>query len=86
MQIVERALFPKLKNSLSDKRVVVITGMRRVGKTTTLHWLLDQVPSNNKIFLDLERLDQRSVFQESNYELVLTYFRNLGLEIGRAHV
>jgi len=36
MQIVERALFPKLKNSLSDKRVVVITGMRRVGKTTTL--------------------------------------------------
>ncbi|MHB8193379.1 MAG: ATP-binding protein [Bellilinea sp.] len=80
MQIVERALFPKLKNSLSDKRVVVITGMRRVGKTTTLHWLLDQVPSNNKIFLDLERLDQRSVFQESNYELVLTYFRNLGLD------
>lgn len=80
MQIVERALFPKLKNSLSDKRVVVITGMRRVGKTTTLHWLLDQVPSNNKIFLDLERLDQRLVFQESNYELVLTYFRNLGLD------
>jgi predicted AAA+ superfamily ATPase len=54
--------------------------MRRVGKTTTLRWLLDQVTSTNKIFLDLERLDQRAVFQESNYELVLNYFRNLGMD------
>ena len=54
--------------------------MRRVGKTTTLRWLLDQVPSTNKLYLDLERIDQRSVFQESNYELVLNYFRNLGVD------
>jgi predicted AAA+ superfamily ATPase len=42
--------------------------------------LLDQVPSINKIFLDLERLDQRAVFQETNYDLVLNYFRNLGMD------
>lgn len=53
--------------------------MRRVGKTTTLRWLLDQVHSDNKIYLDLERLDQRAVFQESNYDLVLNYLRNLGM-------
>lgn len=80
MKIIERSLFPSLKNALSDQRIIVITGMRRVGKTTTLRWLLDQVPSTNKIFLDLERLDQRAVFQESNYELVLNYFRNLGMD------
>ncbi len=79
MQIVQRSLFPALKNALSDQRVIVISGMRRVGKTTTLKWLLDQVPSANKIFLDLERLDIRAVFMESNYELVIDYFRNLGL-------
>ena len=80
MQIIERFLFPVLKKALSDRRIIVITGMRRVGKTTTLRWLLDQIPSTNKIYLDLERLDQRALFQESNYEIVLSYFRNLGMD------
>ena len=80
MKTIERSLFPLLKTALPDQRIIVITGMRRVGKTTTLRWLLDQIPSTNKIYLDLERLDQRAVFQESNYELVLNYFRNLGMD------
>ena len=80
MTIIQRSLFPQLKMALADQRIIVITGMRRVGKTTTLRWLLDQVPSPNKIFLDLERLDLRNLFQESNYEIVLDYFRNLGLD------
>jgi uncharacterized protein len=80
MDTIERPIYRLLKNSLADQRIVVITGMRRVGKTTTLHWLLDQIPSENKIYLDLERLDQRSVFQEQNYDLVLDYLRNRGMD------
>lgn len=80
MKIIDRSIFSELKAALTDQRIIVITGMRRVGKTTTLRWLLDQVSSENKIYMDLERLDQRAVFQESNYELVLNYFRNLGLD------
>lgn len=80
MQTIERSLFPVIKKSLSDRRVIVIIGMRRVGKTTTLKWLLEQVPTINKIYLDLERLDQRAVFQESNYDLVIQYLRNRGLD------
>lgn len=83
MQTIERSIFPALKETLSDQRIVVITGMRRVGKTTSLRWLLDQVPSPNKIYLDLERMDQRAVFQESNYDLVLNYLRNRGLDIAQ---
>jgi uncharacterized protein len=83
MQIIERSLFPILKNALSDRRIVVITGMRRVGKTTTLHWLLDQIPTPNKIFLDLERLDHRAIFQENNYDLVLNALRNQGLDVAQ---
>lgn len=79
MKILERRIFPALNRALADQRIIVITGMRRVGKTTTLRWLLEQVNSNNKIFIDLERLDQRAVFSEKNYELVVQYFRNLGL-------
>jgi predicted AAA+ superfamily ATPase len=80
VKIIERSLFPALRKALSDQRVIVITGMRRVGKTTTLSWMLDQVLSTNKIYLDLERRDQRAVFQESNYELVWDYFCNLGMD------
>jgi predicted AAA+ superfamily ATPase len=78
--VYQRYLFPILKDALADTRVVVITGMRRVGKTTTLHWLLDQVSSTNKTYLDLERLDQRAVFEESNYDLVINFLRNRGLD------
>jgi hypothetical protein len=80
MNTYPRLLFPDLKETLADNRAVVITGMRRVGKTTSLHWLLDQVASPNKIYLDLERLDQRAVFQESNYDLVINFLRNRGLD------
>lgn len=83
MNTFPRSLFPALKNALADNRAVVITGMRRVGKTTSLHWLLDQVQSSNKIYLDLERLDQRAVFQESNYDLVINFLRNRGMDSGQ---
>ena len=83
MKIIDRPIFAQLKTALADQRIIVITGMRRVGKTTTLRWLLGQVSSPNKIYLDLERVDQRAVFQESNYELVLSYLSNLGLDIGQ---
>jgi predicted AAA+ superfamily ATPase len=83
MPIHSRSLFPALKVALEDRRAIVITGMRRTGKTTSLRWLLDQAPSQNKLYLDLERLDQRAVFQESNYELVLDYLRNRGLDVAQ---
>jgi hypothetical protein len=72
-----------LKDALGDQRAVVITGMRRVGKTTSLHWLLEQVNSKNQIYLDLERLDQRTVFQENNYDLVINFLRNRGLDLNQ---
>lgn len=80
MNIIPRRIFPRLSEVLGDNRAIVITGMRRVGKTTTLRWLLDQVPSGNKIFLDLERADLRAVFHEPNYEIVLGYLRSQGLD------
>ena len=83
MKIVERTIFPILLKALADRRMVVITGMRHVGKTTTLRWLLDKVPSSNKLYLDLERLDQRAVFAEPNYDLVLEFLRNRGLDPGQ---
>ena len=36
MKTIPRMLFPALKEALNDRRVIVITGMRRTGKTTSL--------------------------------------------------
>ena len=83
MNIITRTLFPALQRALADQRVIVITGQRRVGKTTAARWLLDQAPTDNKLYLDLERLDQRAVFGESNYDLVLNFLRNRGLDPAR---
>lgn len=81
MPTYPRLIFPALQGALADQRAIVITGMRRTGKTTSLRWLLDQVPGENKVYLDLERLDQREVFQERNYDLVLDYLRNRGMNV-----
>lgn len=83
MTTFPRILFPALARALDDQRAIVITGQRRVGKTTAVRWLLDQAPTSNKLYLDLERLDQRAVFNESNYDLVLNYLRNRGLDLGQ---
>ena len=83
MPTYNRSIFPALKDALADRRAIVLTGMRRTGKTTALRWLLGQVESENKIYLDLERLDQRAVFQENNYDLALDYLRNRGLDASR---
>jgi predicted AAA+ superfamily ATPase len=80
MPTYPRSIFTALQSALADQRAIVITGMRRTGKTTSLCWLLDQVPGKNKIYLDLERLDQREVFRENNYDLVLDYLRNRGID------
>ncbi len=83
MSTFSRTIFPALLSALADQRVIVLTGMRRVGKTTTVKWLLEQIPSPNKLYLDLERLDQRAVFQESNYEVVASFLRNRGLDLAQ---
>lgn len=81
MQVIERKKFQVLQRSLEDQRILVITGMRGVGKTTALRWLLDQVASINKVYLDLGRLDQRSVFEQHNVDDLVSYLGSLGLTI-----
>ncbi|MBI5122617.1 ATP-binding protein [Candidatus Roizmanbacteria bacterium] len=65
-----RLLFPRLEAELNSKEVIVITGMRRVGKTTALTHLYGLVKSKNKTMLDLENPLHRKLFEEENYDAV----------------
>jgi len=63
-----RRLFPILEAHLQERFVTTITGMRRVGKSTALHFLMEKVPHHNKIYLDLERVENRYIFQQHSYK------------------
>lgn len=74
-----RKIFPILKKHLTEKQITVITGMRRTGKTTLLRQLLAESPLSNKLYLDLERLDNRELFLQKNYEVTLKALASRGL-------
>ncbi|HHD92287.1 MAG TPA: ATP-binding protein, partial [Candidatus Portnoybacteria bacterium] len=74
-----RKIYPQLKKHLGVRQITVITGMRRTGKTTLLRQLLKDIPSQNKLYIDLERLDNRELFSQKNYDNILRELKNRGL-------
>jgi len=64
MQFLFRKIYPELEKHLAEKQITVLTGMRRTGKTTLLLRLMEQVHSENKIYIDLQRADNRELFSE----------------------
>lgn len=77
----QRKIFPSLKAHLNQKQITVITGMRRTGKTTLVKELIKSINSKNKLYIDLERLDNRQLFEEKNYENTLLALKQRGLNL-----
>ena len=80
---IQRRIHKEIKSHLSAKQITVITGMRRTGKTTLLLELFKSVKSENKIFIDFERLDNRELFEEKNYENIIKALEFRGLRSNR---
>ncbi len=79
--IIERELYPRIKPFIDSDEAIIITGMRRVGKTTLLKYIFEQIKSENKIFLDLENPLNQKYWEEKNYEKILDNLLVLGLNI-----
>lgn len=58
---------------------IILTGMRRVGKTTVLRRIFENIPSKNALFLDLENPLNRKIFETDNYEAIKAEFETRGL-------
>ncbi len=82
----DRKIFPELLRHLAEKEVSVITGMRRVGKTTALRYLLDQTPHDNKLYLDLERIEDRAIFTQTNFSEIQTDLEIKGIDFSQPAV
>lgn len=62
-----RIIYAELEEHLTKRQITVITGMRRVGKSTAVKYLLGQITHTNKIYLDFEKANNRFIFNQSSY-------------------
>ena len=74
-----RKLLKELRTWVDKKFVVVVTGMRQVGKTTLFRMLFEEIKSPNKTFLDLENPIVQKIFQEINYDNIWANLKPYGI-------
>lgn len=79
--LIERTLYSRIKPYLDSPEAIIITGMRRTGKTTLLRYIMGNLKSENKIFLDLENPLNQKYLEEKNYEKIVDNLKFLGLDI-----
>jgi Predicted ATPase (AAA+ superfamily) len=75
-----RKIYPNIKEHLSNKQITVITGMRRVGKTTIVNKLLAEIDSKNKVFFDLQKISNQELFAQKNYDNIILDLRSQGIK------
>lgn len=78
-----RKLLHQIIDRLETPEAIVVTGMRRVGKTTLLKHVYDTLNTRNKIFLDLENPINQKYFEEINYEAIKYTFQTLGIDLSQ---
>lgn len=81
-----RPIFLHLEAKLAEKTVMVITGMRRVGKTTALRYLLEKTVHANKLYLDLERIEDRAIFTQNNFSEIQKDLEIKGIDFAKPSV
>lgn len=74
-----RIVQKELEKQLDTREIVVLTGMRRTGKTTLMRMLFDSVKSSNKVFLDLQNILDQKLFDEIDYNNILLNLKSYGV-------
>jgi len=77
--VYQRQIYPRLEAELKTREILVLTGMRRVGKTTAINYLYDLVETDNKAIFDLENPLHRKIFEEEDYDAVWSNLRQSGI-------
>ena len=80
---IKRKIFSELEKHLDRKQVIVLTGMRRTGKTTLVKQLMEVSTIEQKLFFDLEKLEDRDRFELRNYDLIITRLSQEGIDFSK---
>jgi len=78
-----RDIYTELVHHSKKKQVTVVTGMRRVGKSTAVKYVLQQLGHSNYIYLDCERIEIRLLFNGQNYEAIKDELTLMGLDFSK---
>lgn len=79
----KRNIFNSLEKHLFVKQVTVLTGMRRTGKTTLVKQLMEVSDIDQKLFFDLEKLEDRDLFDVRNYDLIIQRLSEKGIDFSK---
>ena len=83
MDFCNRSIYSALIGHLHKKPITVLTGMRRTGKTTLLKQLMKDSGIIQQFYFDLERIDNRLLFSEDNYESVVYALTQRGADFSK---
>lgn len=78
--LYKRKLFEKLIKRIKDKEIIVVTGMRRVGKTTLFRMIFDKIETKNKVFFDMENPLNQKIFEEEDYNNIWANLKQFGID------
>ncbi len=67
-----RKLFRQVSSFLEHKNVLIITGLRQVGKTTLLKQLYDLLPDKPRLMFDFGNPLDTMIFENIDYNRVYT--------------
>lgn len=81
-----RVLYKALEDHLDRKLITVVTGMRRVGKTTAVKYLLEKVAHDNKAYIDFEKIEHRHIFMQSSYKEIQIELEIMGIDFSKPAV
>lgn len=74
-----RKIQTELEKQISTREIVVITGMRRTGKTTLMKMLFNTVDSRNKVFLDFQNILDQKLFDEIDFNNIFANLKSYGI-------
>ncbi len=78
--IYPRKLKTQFLKEIFKPHIVVVTGMRQVGKTTLFFDIYNSIESENKVFVDLENPLNQKIFEEKNYDNIILNLKEVGLK------
>lgn len=85
--LYKRRILDQIRKRLNDKEIIVLTGMRRVGKTTLYRMIFDSLENDNKVFLDMENPIEQRIFEEKDYNNILANLKEYGIDAkNRAYI
>jgi uncharacterized protein len=84
--MIIRKIYIELEQHLTKRQVTVILGMRRVGKSTAVKYLLSKIKHENKIYIDCEKIEFQTLFNTPSFDAIIQDLEVMGINFKKKAV